>query len=163
MVFAVHSWSVRGFLYNVPSFVLRLTVAETFAIFCYHMAFALLETVICCAFLVALSALLPAAWLRDGFAYRGFLIILAAGILAIIMQFSFAYGEWRFETSDPLVLLASFSAGAVLFLMLYVLSHRVDRLQRFILFIVDQISVMMFIYLPLDAIALLVVAARLLR
>jgi len=46
VVFIVHSWSVRGFLFKLPSFMLYLSVWDILSVFSYMMAFALLEAML---------------------------------------------------------------------------------------------------------------------
>jgi hypothetical protein len=163
VVFAVHSWSVRGFLFNLPSFLLKLSVLEIASILCYHLAFALFESVLVGATLVLVAAVLPSSWFRGGFVYRGFLLIVAATAAAIFLQYSFAYGELQLERPGAPWVLPALGAGFVLFVMLYALSPRFARLQKALEFLAEQISVMLYVYLPLDIVALLVVTARLIR
>jgi hypothetical protein len=163
VVFAVHSWSVRGFLYNVPSFILKYRAGEIFVIFCYHMAFAFVESAVIAACLVALAGLLPLRWMRYAFVSKSFLLVLGASTAAIILQFNFAYGMFYPWTSNRLLLAAEVASGVLLSIGMYVWADRAARLQRLIESVVDQISIMLFIYLPLDAVGLAVVAWRLLR
>lgn len=163
VVFVVHSWSVRGFLFNLPSFVLKYRPGEILAIFCYHMAFAFLESLVGSALLVVLAALLPSKWFRNGFAYNSFLLVLATVIGAIFLQNSFSYGEFAFDGSKAIALYEYVGIGLMLFVGLWIVVAKIGRVQRLIMFLVDQISVMLFIYLPLDAIGSLVVAVRLIH
>lgn len=50
------------------------------------MAFAFLESLLVTGVLVMLSAILPPKWLRDGFVFKGFILIGMATIAAIILQ-----------------------------------------------------------------------------
>ena len=62
------------------------TIAEISEIFAFMMAFALLESLAVTGFLVLLSGLLPPAWLRDGFALKGLVVILVSLIDSIAFQ-----------------------------------------------------------------------------
>ncbi len=163
LVFVVHSWSVQAFLFNLPSFILKYRSLEVVAIFCYHMVFAFLETLLCAGLLVVLAGVLPSKWLRKGFVYKGFLIVLAAVIGAIFLQNSISYGEFAYAGSKAYLLYEYIGGGLIVFAGLWVLVAKVGRVQRWIVFLVDQISIMLFIYLPLDVIGLAVVAVRLIR
>ena len=44
VIFVVFGWSMRGFLYEVPSFINYFRVGQILAIFAYMMGFALLES-----------------------------------------------------------------------------------------------------------------------
>lgn len=60
--------------------------AEIADIFAFMMAFSLLENLAVTAVLVVLSVLLPSSWLRDGFALKGFVILLIATMTSILFQ-----------------------------------------------------------------------------
>jgi hypothetical protein len=163
VVFVVHSWSVRGFLFDLPSFLLKLRPLEIAAVFCYHMAFAALESTAFTAALLVLTAVLPTSWLRQGFVHNAFVLVLAATAGAIVLQYSFAYGEFAFESPNSPWLLPEIVAGGAAFAVLYIAVHRAENLQELVGFIVNQVSVMLLIYLPLDALGIFTVAVRLLR
>jgi hypothetical protein len=163
VVFAVHSWSVYGFLFNLPAFVLRYRAGEIVAVFFYHMAFAFLESVFFSALLVLVAALLPFAWIRKGFVYRGFLLLLAATVGAIALQNSFSFEIFEFDASNLGLLYERIGGGLILFAGTWALTQKYAGVQRFLGDLADRISIMLFVYLPLDAVGLLVVAWRLLR
>ena len=86
VAFAVFGWSIRGFLYKLPAFTLYFGAGANLAVLAYMMAFALLESVLVVGFLVALSAILPSGWLRSGFAYKAFLIVVVATAAMILFE-----------------------------------------------------------------------------
>lgn len=163
IMFAVHSWSVRAFLFNLPSFILKYRPSEILGVFCYHMAFALLESLCAIAVLLVLAALLPGAWLRSGFVYKGFVLVAAACAAAIFLQYSYVSETFVFEGPGRTAFLAELVAGSAAFVALYIACLRSLGLQQLLASLVDRISIMMYIYLPLDLVGLLVVSARLLR
>ena len=163
VVFAVHSWTVRGFLFNLPSFILKYRAGEILAVLAYHMAFAFLESLCVTVSLLILGALLPAPWLRQGFVYKGFLILIAASAAAIFLQYSYVSETFVFEGPGRGAFLAELGVGLATFLALFILCVRSVRVQKVLASLVDQISIMLFIYLPLDVLGLLVVSVRLLR
>ena len=163
VVFVVHSWSVRSLLFHVPYFILKLTAGEVLAVASYHMVFALLESTLVMALLTLLAAVLPAAWLRDGFVHKGFLVIIAAGLAAVFLQQSFFYGAFAFDHPNQVALYWRAALGVVLFSGAWLLVDRSRRLQAGIGSLVERFSVMLLIYLPLDLVGLLVLAPRLVR
>src|SRR5512138_2561192 len=76
VLFAVFGWSIRGFLYKLPSFALYFNLGSNLAIFSYMMAFALLESLLVTGLLIVFSVLLPSSWFRSGFAYKSFIFVL---------------------------------------------------------------------------------------
>ena len=163
VVFAVHSWSVYGFLFNLPAFILKYRPGEILAVFFYHMVFAFFESFCIGLVLVVLSAILPSAWMRKGFVHKGFLLVLAAAIGAVALQNSFSYAIFEFDASNMHLLYERLGVGVLLFAGIWALTHYVAGLQKLLVRLVEQISIMLYIYLPLDVIGLLVVGWRLLR
>ena len=119
------------------------------------MAFAFLESLLVTGILVVLSAILPSKWLRDGFAFKGFILIGVATIAAIILQRTLQ-GELP---SLPILTLIWFTplVWAVVFI---ILAERKQRVQSIVLDIAEHISIMLFLYVPIGVISLLVVTIR---
>lgn len=161
VVFAVHSWSVGGFLYHVPYFLLKKPWFDIAGIFAYYMAFALAESAALTAGLMLLAIVLPAALLRDGFAVKGTLMTAAAALMSIVLQESPAYETFTFELRSDPSLIAELAAIFALFLILYGLAFRLPAIRKWTMFLADQVSVMLFIYIPLGVLGLVVTALRL--
>jgi hypothetical protein len=163
VVFTVHSWSLREFLFRLPSFILKYSVSEISAVFFYHITFAFLESVIFCGTLVLISGILPSGWLRSGFVYKGFLFVLVAAAAAIILQRNFNDGVLTIDISMKYLFYLGVGGGAVLLIGLFVLAQKMTRLQKLIVSVADRVSIMLYLYIPLDFIGLLVIGYRLLR
>ena len=161
VVFAVHSWSVGGFLYHLPYFVLKKPFGDLAGVLSYYLVFALLESVLVSTALVALAAVLPAKWLRDGFAFKGTLITAAAAAMSIMLQESPAYETFTFELPNDPTLVVRLAGIPLLVLAVYLLSTRVPKIRKWTLFLAEQVSIMLFIYMPLDVLGLVVTAIRL--
>src|ERR1700690_3428309 len=86
VLFVVFGWSVRGFLFVLPSFLLYFRLGDILAILFYMLGFALIESLFLTGGLLVGSLLLPAKWFKIGFGYKGFLIILVARMGLILFQ-----------------------------------------------------------------------------
>ena len=119
------------------------------------MAFAFLESVLVTFALVLLCAILPSNWLRDGFVYKGFIVIAMATVSAIILQRTLQ-GDLP---SVPILTLIWFTPlmWAVIFI---ILAQRQPRVQDILLDTAERISIMLFLYVPIGVISLLVVTIR---
>jgi hypothetical protein len=164
VLFCVFGWSIRGFLFNLPSFTLYFGLKSNLAILCYMLAFALLETLLVTAFLVIVSALLPARLLREGFAYKGFLIVLVASLALILFQGYYSSNFFKDilaknYSSIPPFVVGSVVSLVVLFALLWIF-HRWARFQKYLLSFVEQFGVFTYIYVPLGLIGLMVVIIR---
>ena len=154
-VFVCHSWSIWTFLHELPSFLLYFRAAEISVVFAYMMAFALLESLLVTGGLALAGAILPSKWLRDGFAYKGFIFVVVGSIAAFILQKNLRYEfpSMQMLTLNlviPLTLIALFMAA----------SHGWGPLQKFLLDIQDRISIMLYVYVPIGVVSILVVVFR---
>ncbi len=164
VLFAVFGWSIRGFLYKLPAFSLYFGLGANLAVLSYMLAFALLESLAVMALLILLGAALPSGWLRAGFAYKGFLVVLVASVAMIVFDGWYRTGFLKDILAGytypipPFIggLVAAIAAlGALLWLF-----HRYERLQGYAVYVVEQISLFTYIYVPLGIIGLIVVLVR---
>lgn len=154
-VFVCFSWSIIGFFNKLSSFILYLTPAEIAAIFAYMMAFAFLESLVATGILVLLSAMLPSSWLREGFAYKGFVILVIATIDALAFQKSL--GD-VYPPARTLLLLSLLPLVLIVVLLLALRS--MPRLQNFLINVQDRFLILLFVYIPIGIISLLAVTFR---
>jgi hypothetical protein len=152
---AVFSWSVRGFFFVYPSLVLRYAAAEVFGIFSYMMAFAFAESILILGCLILVSAILPKKWLREGFSYKGFLVVLV-GSIAFIRYQTFLGGE--LPTAKTILLWAG--TFLLVLICLILLFHFVKRLQGILVSISERFTVFAYLYIPLGFLGLIVVVLR---
>ena len=154
-VFACHSWTMLGFFNKLSSFILYFTIGEILSIFAYMMSVALLESIAVTILLVLLSVILPPSWLREGFAYKGFVIVAIATAASILFQ--------KFLPDDyPSTLMLAVSAivPIVLIVVLIAISQAFPRLRSLLLDIQDRISIILYIYVPIGILSLIVVFIR---
>ncbi|HSJ89189.1 MAG TPA: hypothetical protein VK909_18400 [Anaerolineales bacterium] len=119
------------------------------------MAFALLESLAATGLLILFSALVPSTWLRDGFAYKGFVILLIATVDAFLVQKSL---EEVFPSTFHLILFSI--VPIVLIAVLIRVLHTKPQLQNLLVKVQDRFLIMLFVYLPIGIISLLAVTVR---
>ena len=117
------------------------------------MAFAFLESLLVTGVLVTLSAILPYNWLSDGFAYKGFIVIVMATVAAIILQRTMQ-GELP---SLPILTLIWFTP-LVWTAVFIEWVQRKPRVRNVLINIAERISIMLFLYVPIGILSLIVVA-----
>jgi hypothetical protein len=164
-VFVVFGWSVRGFLFKIPAFTLYFGLGDNILILFYMLAFALLECMTVMIGLAAVSMLLPSRVLREGFAYKGFIIILVATVAFILYQ---SYYE-QIEFYDRLVhhdasfiwpILVGLVVFAVILAVLFWVFQRWPRLQKPTLILMNQFEIFSYLYVPLGIIGLFLIIVR---
>ena len=119
------------------------------------MAFALLESLVATGLLVLLSAVLPSRWLREGFAYKGFVILIIATADALAFQKSL--GD-VFPPTRTLLLLSIVPVVLIVLLLFFLRS--MPRLQNFLINVQDRFLILLFVYLPIGIISLIAVTFR---
>ncbi|MGD8404600.1 MAG: hypothetical protein PVJ21_13135 [Anaerolineales bacterium] len=155
LVFAVFSWSIRGFLYKLSAFLLYDDLGEIFGIFSYMMGIALLESGIIMLVLLSLAVILPKGWFRTGFGYKASLLVLVAGGAMIYLQSILTF---RFPSVRTLVLFLAIPLAV--WIVLLILATKVKPFRVVLDFILDRVSVFLYLYVPLGIIGLVVVAFR---
>ena len=158
VVFVVHSWSMRGFLHEVPSFILYFKIGQILAVFSYMMGFALLESLILTFGLGLLALLLPSGWFKNGFIYKSFITVVLGGVAMLWLENTIMSWNNKFPPVELLLTFAGITLGVWVALLL--LFHYVKPLHKPLLFIADRIGVMAYLYIPLGVLGLFVVLIR---
>ncbi len=156
ILFCICSWSVRAFLYKVPSFLLYMDVGEIGSVFAYMMAFALLESLLVQFVMIIPAMILPSKWFREGFSYKAFLVIIVAAVSSIYYQDSLTY---TYSGSRTILIWLGLTFLAMVILVL--LSILIKPLPRILSIIVDQFNIFLYIYGSIGVISLVVVLYRL--
>ena len=119
------------------------------------MAFSLLESLVVTGVLVIMSVILPAGWLRNRFALKGFIFLFVATAAAIVFQ------NLLPEQYPPIwTLWVSLLLPLLLVVFLIVWVHSRPRLENILVNIQDRLMVMLFIYTPIGLFSLVVVLVR---
>lgn len=158
VVFMVFGWSMWGFFYKVPSFILHFKVGQILAVFAYMMGVALLESLLVTLGLGLLSLLLPVGWFKNGFVYKSFITVLTGAIALLWLENTIMAFNNKLPPADLLLTAAGITLGAWVVLLLAF--HYVKFLQNPVLFITDRVGVMAYLYIPLGILGLIVVLIR---
>ena len=121
------------------------------------MAFAFLESLLVTGVLVLLSAMLPSNWLRDGFIYKGLIIVGMMSLASIILQ-----RTMQGDLPTLAVLTLIWFTPLVWASVFIILAQRSPRVQSILREIAERMSIMLFIYLPIGFLSLMVIVFRIL-
>lgn len=158
VIFVIYSWSIRGFLYQLSSLRLYHTLGEIFGVFAYLMAFALLESLVLMAGLIAIGFILPAKWFREGFAYKGFITTLVAGIAMIQLHDYLFSLNYAMPPMNVIYLGTAITIFGLISLIWIFQSF--PQLQRFLLALQERLHIFTYLYIPLGILGLTVVVLR---
>lgn len=164
VLFTVFGWSIRGFLYKIPSFTLYFGLSSNLAILCYMLAFALLESALVMGLLLVVSVALPSRFYQEGFGYKSFVILLVAAAAAIVFESWYRIDFFKdimagLDYPLPPFLIGT-AASVVLLAALLWLFGIWPRLQKIAHILMEQFSIFTYIYVPLGLLGLLVVLIR---
>ena len=154
-VFVCFTWTFIGFFNKLSSFILYFTPGEIANILAFMMAFALLESLAATGLLILLSAILPSSWLKEGFAFKGFLILLVATLTAILFQKALR----DYFPSPQMLLTYTVLPLLVIVLLIWIVKSQ-PKIQNILLNVQDRILIMLLIYISIGVIGLMVVMAR---
>jgi hypothetical protein len=117
------------------------------------MAWAFLESLLLTGALMLVSAILPAKWFREGFVYKGFVLIVIATITSILFQ-----KNLNGVLPPPETLTLYWVVPVVLTLVIIGAVQMMPRAQTVLLNLADRVSIMLFLYVPIGLLSLMVVA-----
>jgi hypothetical protein len=158
IIFVIFSWSIRGFLYQIPALLLYYRLLDIISVLFYLLAFALFESLLILAGLILIGVILPRKWFLEGFAYKGFLSFLVASFAMTRLQ------DYLFllDYSAPPMNIIYLGTAVVLIIIvaLILLFQKVAWLQKTLLFLEERLQIFIYLYVPLGVIGVLVIVFR---
>ena len=115
----------------------------------------MLESLVVTGALVLLSVVLPSSWLKEGFAYKGFVILVIMTVDALLLQKSLGT---VFPSTLELFLL--FLVPIVLIAILLNFLHTKPDVQKLLAKVQERFLIMLFLYMPIGIISLITVTFR---
>ena len=119
------------------------------------MAFALLESFLIIGVLIVVSGILPGMWFRDGFSYKGFLVVLIGSVASI--QYQTLLGS---ELPEAKIFYLLGGIFILLVVSLFLLFHFIHRFQAVLESIAERFTVFSYLYIPIGMLGLAVVIFR---
>ena len=157
ILFFVHSWAIYRYLYEIPSFLLYMNITQIISIFAYMMAFAFIESILTCTIISGLCSILPVKNSWVGFVPRAFCML----IVAILVSINFMDTLPSKYPGLNFLLFRMFIAAGI-FIILLLIIYFLKPVQRFVVFVAEQVSVMVYIFTPIGVISIFVVLFRIL-
>lgn len=157
-MFLVYTWTLFTSFWKLPSWLFFLQVGEILSIYAYAFVINFVESFLLLLIALLPALLLPSRWWTESFIAKGFaLILIILGSAALHMSLYrtpdtralFVNGQllWWLGTLGAAVLL-TWIAGSV------------DWLRRALESMADRFLVFLYVYLPLTALGLVIVIAR---
>lgn len=141
-------------LRDVPSWLLHFTKSELTAVVSYTLTFMLFESILVFAFIFILGLLIPKRWIGNAIVPFFFVLLIELTALAITIQYlTLEYIIYRRILVIAAILLAIVIAFAV---------SRIQKLNGIFVAIIRRLTVLTFLYVFVDILALFVVFTRIL-
>jgi hypothetical protein len=161
VAFFVHSWSIRGFLHEFPSFINYFSLTAILSILAYMMAAALVESALVTTFMVLVGFAIPKKFFTDDFARNGFLIALVGAIAMLKLEDALLVDTRSMPAWSIYFTWAIVTVGSLIGLL--ALAHRIRPFQAAIGFLVERISLLGYLYIFMGLIGSIVVVIRILK
>jgi hypothetical protein len=141
-------------LRDVPSWLLHFTKSELTAAVSYTLTFMLFESILVFAFILILGLLIPKRWIGNAIVPFCFVLLIELTGLAITIQYlTLKYILYRRLLIIAAILLAIVIAFGV---------SRIQKLNNIFIAIIKRLTILTFLYIFVDIIALFVVFTRIL-
>jgi hypothetical protein len=163
IIFPIYSWTIYRLLWNLPSWLKDLfSISDMLILTAYGLAFALFESVIILGFMIFLSVVLPARYLKDKFIAQGSAMLWMVFILAVTAQYSMALLFFNWTLWEFYIYMTAIVVICILMITVLprVLIYRFEKLENFFVSLADKMTIFLFIYLPVGILSLIVVILR---
>jgi hypothetical protein len=160
VVFIDFTWMLYRFFYQVPSWLGYLKIWGVLVIAAYALSFALIESLIYMGFIVLLSLVFPARYMKEKFVVQGTTLAAAIGAGAVLLQRKINIIS-NLEVWQILVFaLAFLILLALLILVSSLLFERFRAVARLVYAAADRMTVFTYLYVFLGLLGLVVVVLR---
>lgn len=156
LVFILYGWETIAFFWKVPAWLFYLGLGEVGVIYSYGVVNEFVESLAYLILLLMLAAILPASILKEKFQTRATLIALFLLGSVYLISYLIAFQE----VERVKAALFTISTGMVLDILLLWLSAKFAFLERAIIFLTNQVTIFLYVYAPITAIALVVILIR---
>jgi len=164
--FCVFSWSLVIFFWDLPSFLLRLSLGDILGYAAYQFLFALLESLTVTIFIAALGLILPAKYLRNNIQASGTALVFAFAINSIILKERLDLINWFINVLSMNTLTATQTVTNIWVISLIimplglVMATKNKRVDRVINNFVENLFVLVSLYVILGLLGILLVIFR---
>ena len=155
-VLPIFIWSIIQMMWEIPGWILRMSIWQLIGVIAYVQAFALVESLAIAALLIIISIILPKRIFRDNIISISAMFIFVTALWAVLAHYSEdTIRLWRIKEFLPWITIYIFSIGIG-----YYLVQRFEQLAKTIRLMVDRISVLAFFYVFIGMVSIVIVIFR---
>jgi hypothetical protein len=156
VVFSFHLWSILSVLWEVPSWLMRMSIGQAIAVFAYTQMYALLENLGVVLVILAVALVCPPRLCRGHFVSLVTMLIVVNTIWLVLIQ-------WQFETlrnlnqvNLGLVGLIYLTTNALALLA----SYTIKGIDIWVRQVLDRVAIIAGLYVLIDVVSLFIVVIR---
>ncbi len=164
--FCAYNWSLMVFFWDLPSFLLRWSAGDILGYAAYQFMFALLESILITIFIAALGLFLPAKYLKNNIRASGTALVIAFVINSVIFKERLAFIDWMADIlsmntfTAAQIVIEAWAVSLIILPIGLVLTTKNERVGRVINNFVENLSVLVSLYVILSLLGILVVIFR---
>lgn len=164
--FCIYSWSMFIFFWQVPSLLLRFSPEEIVGYVAYQLLFALAESIIVTLLIASLSLILPAKFIRNNLRVTGTVLFFAFAINSIILKELIRHIVWLERTfqvqgiTTTQIVAGTWIVCLVLLIIGVILIAKSENMKQAIDKFVENLSVLVSLYVILSVLGIILVIIR---
>jgi hypothetical protein len=160
ILFIVYTFTIYRMLFQIPSWLYSHTKPDIFFLAVYVFAAAFIESLLVCAFIVALNLITPRWIFRDQFIAQGSLMVIACAIWALILKYQLDISGLR-GLRAVLMLVTLFTLSLLIILIVfYFLMKRFPPVKSLLEALADRMIIFAWIYAPVGLVSMVIVLVR---
>lgn len=157
-VFLVYGWTLLASFWKVPSWLYFLRIGDILSVYAYAFVIDFAESLLLLGLMLSVGLLLPQSWWNAQFASKGVLwVTVLMGSAMVRLYTNRSPDSWESIVSGQRLW---WGLTLLLALLLSLVVSYVPFLRRGLENLADRLVVFLYLYLPLTALALIVVFAR---
>lgn len=157
-VVIVYSWTLAVSFWKVPSWVYYLRVGDLLSIYAYSFLVDFIESILLLSLMLFLSIVLPKKWWKERFVSKSTAVI--SCLLGSMMVRISAYLDPNLREEFVFGQLKWFLSTLLIIIVACWLFSSTPWLRRGVEMLLERLTVFLYLYLPLTAIALILVVFR---
>lgn len=153
--FASNAWALYNITQEIPAWILRLSMSEMLGVIAHNLYLALLDALPIFLVLTLLSAILPAAWLKNRFTAIGTALAMVTAVWFIFLHVNGFIGT---RNTTALLLWGVSYLVATFLIYFYIL--RSDKANQALTTFAERLALLAGIYIVVDILSVIVVLVR---
>jgi hypothetical protein len=156
-VMMIYGWTIYRYIWEIPSWLYFLSLADVFRIYAYALSVNFMESLVLLTLPLVICLILPRKWFYESFIARGSTLVIL--LLGYLMYFSNSFKSISGDF-DPQLLINWTPAVLIVIAALVFASGRIRVLSRIVEDFSSRAVIFLYISIPASVFSLLYIIAR---